>query len=67
MTYAATVRRLILKHRNHAISREQSLLMRANGAIGMTEQDRMNYHNRIQGELPSTFMTDYDLSSAAMS
>ena len=67
MTFTPKVRDLILKHRHHAIAREQSMLMRASNAIGMKEKDYINFQNRIQGEQPFSFGTVYDLSNAAMS
>ncbi len=67
MTFTAKVRELILKHRNRAISREQSLLMRANDSIGLKGRDYATFSNRIQGEQPFSFSSDYDASPAAMS
>ena len=67
MTFTSKVRELILKHRSRAIAREQSLLMRANGAIGLKGRDYATFRNRIQGEQPFSFGTDYDASPAAMS
>ena len=67
MTFTAKARELILKHRSRAIAREQSLLMRANKSIGLKGHDYATFSNRIQGEQPFSFSTDYDASPSAMS
>ena len=65
MTLRKDLRRLNLSHRVRARKREQSLLMRANKTVGLP--GTTDYLNHIQGEMPSTFRTDYNYSHAAMS
>lgn len=66
MTVRTLARDLMLDRRNGASKRQESMLIRTNAEIGIPAS-APHHGDRLQGKLPSTFITDYAHSDSSMS
>lgn len=66
MSVQQKARALMSRHHQLIRNREQSMLLRSGGEIGL-EFDVTSYHSQIQGMTPNNFSESYDRSRTAMS
>jgi len=66
MSVQQKARALMSRHHCLIRNREQSMLLRAVGEIGL-EADVTRYHSQVQGMTPNRFNQSYDRSPTAMS
>lgn len=66
MSVQQKARGLMSRHHQLIRNREQSMLLRSVGEIGL-EADVTSYHSQIQGMTPNNFSQSYDRSGTAMS
>ncbi|MEB3358151.1 MAG: DUF4278 domain-containing protein [Synechococcales bacterium] len=60
-------RSLLMGHHRAIKSRQQGMLGRLAGEVGLTASAATNYWGHIQGKVHPTFRTNYDRSRAALS
>ncbi|MDR9402713.1 MAG: hypothetical protein RI580_04670 [Halothece sp. Uz-M2-17] len=66
MSVQQKARALMSRHHQLIRNREQSMLLRSVGEIGL-DVDVTSYHSQIQGMTPNNFSQSYDRSHTAMS
>ena len=66
MSIQQQARALMSRHHQAIRNREQSMLLRSVGEVGL-DVDVTQYHSHVQGKTPSNFGKSYDRGSSAMS
>ena len=66
MSIQKQARALMSRHHQIIRNREQAMLMRTVGEVGL-DVDVRQYHSHIQGKTPSSFGKSYDRGLSAMS
>jgi hypothetical protein len=66
MSVEQKARALMSRHHHLIRNREQSMLLRSVGEIGL-DVDVTSYHSQVKGMTPNNFGQSYDRSRSAMS